>query len=109
MTARHWMPAAALALAWGLTGSAVAFDTNETTSTDLLDNPSVLGFDTPSSGAIVTPEDKAMGLGKDNGQAGDRAADAHSLSASDANDSGPPRTGSEVQAGDMGPHNVRGE
>ena len=109
MTARHWMPAAAFTVACGLAGSAVAFDTSRTTSTDLLDNPSVLGFDTPSAGAIVTPEDKAIGLGKEDGQAGPGAADPRSRSLSVDNDSGPPRTGSDVQPGDMGPRNVRGE
>jgi hypothetical protein len=109
MTARHWMPAAAFTVAWGLAGSALAFDTSQATSTDLLDNPSVLGFDTPSAGAIVTPEDKAMGLGKEDGQAGPGAADPRSRSRPAEDDSGPPRTGSDVQPGDMGPRNVRGE
>jgi hypothetical protein len=109
MTPRHWMPAAALALAFGLTGSAVAFDTSQPTRTDLLDNPSVLGFDTPSAGAIVTPEDKAMGLGKQDEQTGHGESDSRSRSLSVENDAGPPRTGSDVQPGDMGPRSVRGE
>ena len=71
MTARQWMRIAALASALGLTGTAVAHDTTPATGTD---DRSVAGFgmDTPSSGAIVTPEDKALGMGRHGEQARNR-------------------------------------
>src|SRR5947209_2875529 len=73
MTARHWMQIVALTSALGLTGTAVAADTDGSTSTDDRSSTSGPGMDTPSSGAIVTPEDKALGLGKE--QAGNRNGD----------------------------------
>jgi hypothetical protein len=63
MTARHWMQIAALTAALGLTGAAIAQNTEGTTSTD--DRASTRSSsDTPSAGAIVTPEDKALGMGQ---------------------------------------------
>src|SRR3954447_12304043 len=73
MTARHWMQVVALASALALTGTAVAADTDGSTSTADRSGTSSPAIDTPSSGAIVTPEDKAMGLGK--AQAGNRNDD----------------------------------
>jgi hypothetical protein len=124
MTAMHWMQIAALTSPLGLAGTAVAIDTDGTTSTDNGISASSPGIDTPSSGAIVTPDDKAMGLGKDHEHAGNRngdvtprygmpttpgVTDRDSTSTLDENESGPARTGSDVQPGDMGPGNVRGE
>ena len=76
MTARHWMQVVALASSLGLTGVAVAVDTNGATSTEDRSSTANPGMDAPSSGAIVTPEDKALGLGKDNARAGNRSGDA---------------------------------
>jgi hypothetical protein len=165
MTAMPWLQIAALTSALGLTGTAVAIDTDGTTSTDKRSSASSPDMDTPSSGAIVMPEDKAMGLGKHNEHAGNRNGDVNddtttlndntsnddelginpgpsndeelsvnpgradmddasprygtpttpgvkerdSMSTLDENESAPARTGSDVQPGDMGPGNVRGE
>ena len=131
MTARHWMEIAALASALGLTGTAVAVDT-ATPSTDDSSSASSPTMEAPSAGAIVTPEDKAMGLGK--GPSNDEALSDHpgrtdvddtsprygTPAASggidrdiplpqDESESDPARTGSDVRPGDMGPGNVRGE
>jgi hypothetical protein len=117
MTATNWMQIAALASALGLAGTEVAIAVDGTTSTDSR-SASSPGMDTPSSGAIVTPEDKAMGLGKHNDDAGNRNGDVNedtstpndnSMSTQHDNASAPARTGSDVQPGDMGPGNVRGE
>ena len=72
MTSRHWMQAVALASVLGLTGTAIANDTDRTTSSD---DRWTYGMDTPSSGAIVTPEDKAAGMGEDNEHARNRNGD----------------------------------
>ena len=74
MTARHWMQIAALTSALGLTGAAIAQDTNATTTTDS-SSLSSYWMDTPSSGAIVTPADKAAGMGKGDDQASTRNGD----------------------------------
>ena len=74
MTARHWMQIAALTSALGLTGAAIAQDTNATTTTDS-SSLSSYWMDTPSSGAIVTPADKAAGMGKGDDQASARNGD----------------------------------
>ncbi len=70
MTATHWTQIAALTAAFGLAGAAIAQNTEGTTSTR--DRASVSGsaIDTPSSGAIVTPEDKALGMGHDDAREG---------------------------------------
>jgi hypothetical protein len=68
MTTRHWIQIAALASALGLTGAAIAQDTDARTTTDGR-TVSSYGFDTPSAGAIITPADKAAGMGKGNDQA----------------------------------------
>src|SRR5437868_1519445 len=75
MTTRHWMHVVALASAMGFAGTAAAIDTNATTGADDRSGTSSSAMETPSAGAIVTPEDRAMGLGKDNGQARDRIGD----------------------------------
>jgi hypothetical protein len=163
MTARHLMQIAALVSALGLTGTAVAVDRYGTTSADDRTSTSSSAMDAPSSGAIVTPEDKAMGLGTHDEHAGNRNGDVEddtsmlngntsnddessvtpgprdaelsnpgradmdrappgyaapalpsgtdrdSTSTLDENMSAPARTGSDVQPGDMGPGNVRGQ
>jgi hypothetical protein len=63
MKARHWMQIAALTSALGLAGAATAQNTDATTTTDS-SSVSSYGMDTPSAGAIVTPADKAAGMGK---------------------------------------------
>ena len=70
MTARHWMQIAALTSALGLTGAAVAQNTEGTTSTQDRASTSSSVIDTPSAGAIVTPEDKALGMGQDKARSG---------------------------------------
>ena len=75
MTPRHWMQVAALASVLGLTGTAIANDTDRTTRSDDRSGGSTYGMDTPSSGAIVTPEDKAAGMGADNEHARNRNGD----------------------------------
>jgi len=75
MTARHWMQVAALTSTLGLAGAAIAQNTEGTTSTEYTASELTSGMDPPSSGAIVTPEDKALGMGQDNEQAGHRNGD----------------------------------
>ena len=65
MTARHWMQIAALTSALGLAGAAIAHDPDGTTSADDRSSMSDYGMDAPASGAIVTPADKAAGMGQD--------------------------------------------
>ena len=77
MTARDWMRIAVLTSTLGLTGAAIAQNTEGTTSTEYTAGESSSSIDTPSSGAIVTPEDKALGMGQDNEQAGNRNGDAN--------------------------------
>lgn len=83
MKATQWMKIAALACAVGVTGTAMAHDTDRTTDTDTR-AVSSYGMDAPSAGAIVTPEDKALGLGKDREQAARLSGGANE--ASTAND-----------------------
>ena len=173
MTARHWIEVAVLASALGLTGTAVAQTSATGTSSDDRSSASSYGMDAPSSGAIVTPEDRALGMGQDNARAGDRSEyrnddrstsndsalsvnpgpssdEELSVNPGPSNDEGlsvnparpdvdraaprdetpewrgsttgrdnarptyrdelsPPRTGSEVEPGDMGPADTRGE
>ena len=76
MTARHWMHIAALTSALGLAGAAIAQNTEGSTSSGDRASVSGSGMETPSAGAIVTPEDKALGMGLDkapNGDANDNA------------------------------------
>ena len=70
MRARHYIQMAALISALGLTSAAMAQNTEGTTSP--VDRGSLSGSipDTPSSGAIVTPQDKALRMGKDDARAG---------------------------------------
>ncbi|HJU24695.1 MAG TPA: hypothetical protein VJ891_19500 [Casimicrobiaceae bacterium] len=152
------MEIAALASALGLSGTAVAQTTYGTTGTDDRGTVSSYGAESPSSGAIVTPEDKAFGMGKDDEEARNQNGDEDTSSDNASNDdemdvdpeastdqdlnvdrghadaadtdeaspsyvppaapdsltdgdnaSVPPRTGSDVQPGDMGPGNVRGQ
>ena len=66
MTARHWVQIVALGSAFGLTGAAIAQNTEGTSTTGDRASASAFGMDTPSAGAIVTPADKALGMGRDN-------------------------------------------
>jgi hypothetical protein len=75
MPATHWTQIAVLTAALGLTGAAIAQNTEGTTSTQDRSSVSSNAIDTPSSGAIVTPEDKAMGMGQDNAREGVRNGD----------------------------------
>jgi hypothetical protein len=65
MTARHWIQIVALSSALGLTGAAIAQNMEGTTSTEDRAGVTSPGVETPSAGAIVTPEDKALGMGQD--------------------------------------------
>ena len=69
MTARHWMQIAALTSALGVTGGAIAQGAGQATSPDARSSVSSYGMDAPSSGAIITPADKAAGMGKGGEQA----------------------------------------
>jgi len=129
MTARDWMQIAALTSTLGLTGAAIAQSTEGTTSTEYTASELTSSMDTPSSGAIVTPEDKALGLGKDNARAGNRNGDVNDDtstlngntlnddessvmehdSTSTLNENGSAATGSNVRPRDMWPGNVRGQ
>jgi hypothetical protein len=161
MTARDWVQIAALTSTLGLTGAAIAQNTEGTTSTEYTASELTSSMDTPSSGAIVTPEDKALGMGQDDEQAGNRNGDLNddtsntlnnddlSINPGTSNDdessvkagradmdrasprygapsspsvmdrdststldetmSAPARTGSDVQPGNMGPGNMRGQ
>ena len=75
MTAKNWIQILALTSALSLTGTAAA-DDMKPTSPDSRDGVR----DTPSAGAIVTPEDKALGMGKHNegNESSDRDADESS-------------------------------
>lgn len=136
MTATRWTQVAAMAAALGLTGVAIAQNTEGTTNPRDRASVSSSSIDTPSSGAIVTPEDKALGMGHDDARAGTRNgdedastsnADALSVNPPASNDDalsvnppptndedssidpGESRTGSDAQPGDMGPASMRGE
>lgn len=123
MTIRHWMRIAALTSALGLTGAAIAQNTRDATSP--VDRG---GSDTPSSGAIVTPQDKALRMGKDDARAGNSDGamndDRSIISPRQSNDEGPnvnpgpssheeltspPRRGPDVGPGDVAPGSVRGQ
>ena len=71
MTARHWIQIVALGSAFGLTGAAIAQNTEGTTNTGDRARASGFGMNTPSAGAIVTPQDKALGMGRDKESNGD--------------------------------------
>jgi len=75
MPATHWTQIAVLTAALGLTGAAIAQNTERTTSTQDRSSVSSNAIDTPSAGAIVTPEDKALGMGQDNAREGVRNGD----------------------------------
>ena len=132
MTARHWMQIAALTSAMGLTGAAIAQNTEGTTVPDDRGSVSRYGTDTPSSGAIVTPGDKARGMGRDDARGSVRNDDAaddasrsddgalrvnpgpsadpdDALRRDDENQASPPMTGSDARPNDMGPGSARGQ
>lgn len=73
MTAKHWIQILTLTSALAVTGTAAADDMKPTRP----DSRNGVA-DTPSAGAIVTPEDKALGMGKDHegkSRSGERDAD----------------------------------
>ncbi|HET7910429.1 MAG TPA: hypothetical protein VFL49_00205 [Pseudolabrys sp.] len=70
MTARNWIHIVALSSAFGLAGAAIAQNTEGTTSTEDRAGMTSPGAETPSAGAIVTPEDKARGMGQDSERSG---------------------------------------
>ena len=97
MTARHWMQIAALSFALGLTGAAIAQNTEGTTSSEDRAGISNSAIDAPSAGAIVTPEDNALGMGQDKerrGVPGDADED-ESLSNGDRLNANPGTSGDE--------------
>ena len=115
MTPRHWMQIAALSSALGLTGAAIAQDMNRTTDTD--DGSGVSVNEAPASGAIIMPEDKAAGLGKNDEPARSRN-DAANDDTSRSNDDmsinpGPSNDDMSINPGregdDMGPGDMRGQ
>jgi hypothetical protein len=132
MTATHWIRIATLASALGLAGTAIAQGTDRAPRGN--DRSAV---ESPSAGAIVTPEDKALGMGKSDRREdrnadviGDRPApndemtidpgtssDDMSVSPGPANDAmivapdgaDANRSGGTVRPGEMGPANLRGQ
>jgi hypothetical protein len=70
MQGRHWIEIVALTSALGLTGTAIAQGMNPTTGT--VDRSGVSADESPSSGAIITPEDKAAGMGRNDEHARSR-------------------------------------
>ena len=77
MTASHWMQIAALTSALGLAGAAIAQNTEGSTSSGDGASVSGSGMDTPSAGALVMPEDKALGMGQDKAPNGDANGGRH--------------------------------
>ena len=127
MTPRHLLWIAALTSAFGVSGAAIAQDMDRTTVTGLGGVN-----ESPAAGAIVTPEDKAAGLGKNDAQAtnrnGVREDDASSANndvsvnpgaSSDDMAIDPGRSHDDVSVNpgaaphvppaDMGPGNLRGQ
>jgi hypothetical protein len=86
MTASHWMQIAALASGLAMTGAAIAQDTDPSATTG--NGVSAYGMEAPLAGAIVTPEDKASGMGKKDvrDQNGVANEDAQSSSGNMTND-----------------------
>ena len=105
MTARHWMQIAALTSTLGLTGAAIAQNTEGTTSSGDTTSRTSPGMDTPSAGAIVTPEDKALGMGKDNARGGVRNGDANEneSTSNDEDSSNPKSSGDDEMSVNPGP------
>jgi hypothetical protein len=66
------MQLVALTSALSLVGGAIAQDVNRTITDD---TGAASIHEAPAAGAIVTPEDKAAGMGKHDGQAGNRSDD----------------------------------
>lgn len=127
------MQITALTAALGLTGVAIAQNTEGATSP--LDRGTIAGpeTDTPSSGAIVTPQDKALGMGKDDARAGNGGSemsddasrskdDGSIINPGQSHDEGstvtpapsndddsisPRRTGSDARPGDREPRSAR--
>ena len=105
MTAKNWIQILTLTSALALTGTTAA-DDMKATSPDTRDG----ARETPSAGAIVTPEDKAVGMGKDNerkSRSGDRDDEASNDNAS--SDEGlsvdPGRSHDEESSVNPGPSN----
>jgi len=135
MTTRHWMQVAALVSAFGLTGTAIAQDTDRSTSTR--DESGISAKEAPAAGAIVMPDDvvkpgRTPALNKDNARPGDRNGqfnDDNSVANDDRLSVNPGPSGDEMsvnpagpnddmavdpgrvraQPGEMGPASVRGE
>ena len=106
MKATHWTQIAALTAALGLTGAAIAQNTEGRTSTPDRASISSSAIDTPSSGAIVTPEDKALGMGQDNAREGTRNGDDDAaMSNDDALSVNPPPADDEDSSIDPGESN----
>ena len=132
MTATHWIRIATLASALGLAGTAIAQGIDRAPRGD-----DRSAMESPSAGAIITPEDKALGMGKSD-RRGDRNADIvgdrpapndemsidpgtssddMSVSPGPANDTmivtpdraDTNRSGASGRPSDMGPANLRGQ
>lgn len=97
MTASHWMQIAALASALAMTGAAIAQDTVPSTTTG--NGVSAYGMEAPSAGAIVTPEDKASGMGKKD------VRDQNDVANEDASSSSGNTTNDDASSGKPGPVN----
>jgi hypothetical protein len=69
------MRVAALAAPLVLTGTAMARDLDSASGTHDRGSVSSYGHEAPSAGALVTPEDKALGMGQEDARAGDRHVD----------------------------------
>jgi hypothetical protein len=138
MTAGHWIRIVTLTSALAVIGGALAQNTDRATRADDESGVATYGTEPPSAGAIVTPEDKALGMGKEDARAGDR--DGHvDRDTSTSNDETPSTddilpperrpapsrslgtrdntsridegssTGSEIHRGDMGHGDLRAE
>ena len=133
MRARHYIQIAAMFSMLALMGAAMAQNTEGTTSP--IDRGAITdsNADTPSSGAIVTPQDKALRMGKDDARAGNgnddmnneasrpnhdrsiinpgKSEDEESMTNPGPSDNeqavSPPSN--RPEPGDMGPGNVRGQ
>jgi len=107
MRARQWMQIAAVASAIGLGGTAIANDLDRTSS-DVGNDNAAAQLDTPRS--TVIDENAAAQLDTPQSTVNDEnaAAQLDTTPSTDEN-TAPARTGSDIQPGDMGPANSRGQ
>jgi hypothetical protein len=108
MTASHWMQIAALASGLAMTGAAIAQDTDPSATTG--NGVSAYGMEAPLAGAIVTPEDKASGMGKkdvrdQNGVANEDAQSSSGNMTNDASSVHPGPANDDESSVNLGPAN----